>query len=75
MTLDRGVNDPVRFFIYAVEVLHTAGPFGAGGSASRHARCEPWPTRALSAMINEWDALPEHSLPVLEGVDRVEVRQ
>jgi LuxR family transcriptional regulator, maltose regulon positive regulatory protein len=79
LALDRGDNDPVRFFRYAIEALHTV----ADSVGERSASILRTPgvdiiDQVLPILINELDALPDRSVFVLEdyhAIDQAEVHE
>ena len=79
LALDRGDNDPVRFFMYAIEALHTV----ADSVGERSASVLRTPgvnivDQVLPVLINELDALSERSVFVLEdyhAIDSAEVHE
>src|SRR5918997_1814485 len=62
LALDRGDNDPVRFFMYAIEALQTlAGSVGERSSSILATPGVDIVDQVLPILINELDALPDSS--------------
>ena len=73
LALDRGDNDPVRFFMYAIEALHTvADSVGERSASILRTPGVDIVGQVLPILINELDALPEHSVFVLEDYHAIE---
>lgn len=67
LALDRGDNDPVRFFTYVIEALHTvANSVGERSASILRTPGVDIVDQVLPVLINELDALPERSVFVLE---------
>ena len=79
LALDRGDNDPVRFFMYAIEALHTvADSVGERSASILRTPGVDIVDQVLPVLINELDALPERSVFVLEdyhAIDGAEVHE
>jgi len=79
LTLDRGDNDPVRFFMYVIAALHiVADSVGERSAAILRTPGVDLVDQVLPALINELDALPERSVFVLEdyhAIDNPEVHE
>jgi LuxR family maltose regulon positive regulatory protein len=77
LALDRGDNDPVRFFIYVIEALRTvADSVGERSASALRTPGVDLVEQVLPPLINELDALPERSVFVLEdyhAIDNPEV--
>jgi LuxR family maltose regulon positive regulatory protein len=77
LALDRGDNDPVRFFMYAIEALRTLAD--SVGKRSASILCTPGVDivdQVLPILINELDALSGNHVFVLEdyhAIDNAEV--
>ena len=73
LALDRGDNDPVRFFMYAIEALHTvADSIGERSASILRTPGVDIIDQVLPVLINELDALPERSVFVLEDYHAIE---
>jgi LuxR family maltose regulon positive regulatory protein len=73
LALDQGDNDPVRFFLYAIEALRNL----ADGVGERSAPLLGTPGvdvagQVLPVLINELDALPERGVFVLEDYHEID---
>jgi len=79
LALDRGDNDPVRLFRYAIEALHTvADSVGERSASILRTPGVDIVDQVLPILINELDALPDRSVFVLEdyhAIDQAEVHE
>ena len=79
LALDRGDNDPVRFFMYAIEALQSlAGSVGKRSASILRTPGVDIVDHVLPILINELDALPESCVFVLEdyhAIDNAEVHE
>ena len=79
LALDRGDNDPVRFFMYVIEALHTvADSVGERSASVLRTPGVDIVDQVLPVLINELDALSEPSVFVLEdyhAIDSAEVHE
>ena len=79
LALDRGDNDPVRFFLYAIEALKgLADSIGERSASMLRTPGVDIVDHVLPILINELDALPERCVFVLEdyhAVDNAEVHE
>jgi LuxR family maltose regulon positive regulatory protein len=79
LALDRGDNDPVRFFRYAIEALRgLADSVGERSASILRTPGVDIVDHVLPILINELDALPEHCVFVLEdyhAIDNPEVHE
>ena len=79
LSLDRGDNDPVRFFMYAIEALQSlAGSVGKRSASILRTPGVDIVDQVLPILINELDALPESCVFVLEdyhAIDNAEVHE
>lgn len=79
LSLDRGDNDPVRFFMYAIEALQSlAGSVGERSASILRTPGVDIVDQVLPILINELDALPESCVFVLEdyhAIDNAEVHE
>jgi ATP/maltotriose-dependent transcriptional regulator MalT len=77
LALDRGDNDPVRFFMYAIEALHTvADSVGERSASILRTPGVDIVDQVLPVLINELDALPERAvLEDYQAINRPEVHE
>ena len=77
--LDRGDNDPARFFMYAIEALHSlAGSVGERSASILRTPGVDIVDQVLPILINELDALPASCVLVLDDyhtIDNAEVHE
>jgi LuxR family transcriptional regulator, maltose regulon positive regulatory protein len=67
LALDRGDNDPVRFFLYAIEALRSLAPqIGDRSSVLLRAPGVSFVDDVLPLLINELEALPGPSVLVID---------
>ena len=73
LALDQGDNDPVRFFMYAIEALQTVeDSVGQRSLSILRTPGVDLVDQVLPALINELDALPDRSVFVLEDYHAIE---
>ena len=71
LALDRGDNDPVRFFMYVIEALHTvADSVGERSASILRTPGVDIVDQVLPVLINELDALPERERVRARGLPR-----
>jgi LuxR family transcriptional regulator, maltose regulon positive regulatory protein len=67
LALDRGDNDPVRFFLYLIEALRSLAPaIGERSSVVVQAQGVSFVEDVLPLLINELEALPDPSVLVID---------
>jgi LuxR family transcriptional regulator, maltose regulon positive regulatory protein len=79
LALDRGDNDPVRFFMYVIEALHTmADSVGERSASILHTPGVDIVDQVLPILINELDALADPTVFVLDdyhAINQADIHQ
>jgi LuxR family maltose regulon positive regulatory protein len=72
LSLDEDDGDPARFLAYLVAAIQTVAPVGQGLGDALNSSQPPSPELALTALVNEIAAFPEHLVLVLDDYHLVD---